>query len=92
MRTETVDSYLVDENSEGELLFILPDLGPIPDEAWFEKQGEDLLLFYADGETVRLPEIPETLHPKLAKTPSILIVETDDETPLRCYEAKRRET
>jgi len=89
MRPESVNSYLIDENSEGDLLFVLPDLGALPDKVWFAQEGFDLVLIFDDGERVRLPTIPEGMLLSLTQADKILIAETDDEQPLRCYEAER---
>jgi len=89
MRPECVENYLIDQNSAGELLFVLPDLGPLPETVWFAQEADDLILIYDDGTRVRLPAIPDTMAKPLKAAKSIAVAETDDEKPLRCYEARR---
>ncbi len=90
MRPSRVELYQIDENEFGELLIAVPDLGLETDAAQFDVHKGDCVLYFDDGEIVRLPDIPASVMPKLETLRQLVVAEFDaTERPIRAYECGR---
>jgi hypothetical protein len=90
MRSSRIEMYEIDLNSYGELMIAVPDLEVDGGASQFEVERSDCVLYFDDGDMVRLPSIPAHMLLKLRAAERIVIAEfAKGGVPLRCYECER---
>ena len=90
VRPSQVELYQIDENQFGELLIAVPNLGQATKSAEFDVHKGDCVLYFDDGEMVRLLTIPSGVLPKVTAARKMVIAEFEDgRFPIRAYKCGR---